>query len=134
MTEPTELEPIEPRYAEKLSAAGVRTMERFLSIGSSRRGRQTIAMTTGISEKLVAAWINRADLTRIDGLSHSHSSMLEQAGVKGVPELATTNAQTLHLKLQALQDQGTLNASAPPLTEIEQWIAKAKALPRKIEH
>lgn len=134
MNKITELELIEPRYAEKLSAAGVQTVERFLGIGASRRGRQTMAMTTGISEKLVAAWVHLADLTRIEGLQPAHSSMLAQAGVKSIADLAVTNAPTLHLKLEALMDQGSLDRPAPPLPDLERWIAAAKVMPRNIEH
>lgn len=134
MTDLPQLAPIEADYASKLDAAGVRSMEQLLHIGASRRGRQTIAMTTAISEKLVYSWVNRADMTRIDGLTHKHSVMLAQAGVSALPELATTNAVTLHLKLQALHDQGDITDELPELADIERWISAAKMLPRKVEY
>lgn len=128
------LAPIAEHHARKLIAAGVCSTAQLLQIGASRRGRQTIAMTTAIKEKLVYNWVCRADMARIEGLDHQHAEQLEQAGVIALPELATTNAQTLHLKMQALHDQERSDGALPELGELERWITAAKTLPRIVEY
>jgi hypothetical protein len=55
-------------YADKLVSAGIKTTEKLLEIGSSKKGRSEISRKTGITEKLILEWVNRADLFRIKGV------------------------------------------------------------------
>lgn len=134
MSDIAQLGPIAEPSARKLQAAGVCSTAQLLQIGASRRGRQTIAMTTAISEKQIYTWVRRADMLRIEGLDSQSAEQLEQAGVSALPELATTNAQTLQLKMQALHDQNRSHGALPGRAELERWIASAKTLPRIIEY
>ena len=46
-----QIEGIGPAYAEKLSAAGIKTTEALLEKCAAKKGRVQIAEATGISEK-----------------------------------------------------------------------------------
>ncbi len=66
------LEGIGKRYAAKLRKGGIGSQNKLLEVGSTRKNRSTIARECGISEKLVLACVNRADLCRIKGVSEQH--------------------------------------------------------------
>ncbi len=65
MTKLTEVEGIGATYAEKLVAAGCTTQEQLLTDCGKPAGRKALAEKSGISDKLILKWANRADLARI---------------------------------------------------------------------
>jgi len=95
MTKLSEIEGIGEAYSAKLMDAGITSIENLLKTCSEKKGRKELAETTGISEKLVLNWANRADLARIKGVSTQYADLLEAAGVDTVPELAQRNAEKL---------------------------------------
>jgi predicted flap endonuclease-1-like 5' DNA nuclease len=82
---------IGPSYAEKLGANGIKTLEKLLEAGSSKKGRTEISEKTGITEKLILEWVNLADLFRIKEIGEKYSDLLEEAGVDTVVELSKRN-------------------------------------------
>lgn len=82
-----------------------------------KSGRRESAEKTGISEKLLLGWANRADLSRIRGVSTQYADRLECAGVDTVPELAQRNPENLRARMAALNEEHNLVRScnmAPP--------------------
>jgi predicted flap endonuclease-1-like 5' DNA nuclease len=121
-------------FAEKMAQAGIETTEALLTAGSTPKGRQVLAGETGISEKNILKWLNRADLARIKGIGTQYADLLEAAGVDTVPELAQRNAANLHQKMAELNATRNLVRRIPALSAVEGWIATAKQLPRVIEY
>ena len=72
------IEGIGPAYANKLNDESIRTTDALLKMASTRRGRSELADRTGIPEKLILEWVNRADLMRVPGVGEACSSMLHQ--------------------------------------------------------
>ena len=134
MTKLVSVEGIGEVYAQKLTDAGVRSIEDFLKKGSSPAGRKEIAETTGISEKLVLEWINHCDLFRIKGVGEEYSDLLEEAGVDTVPELAQRNAANLFAKLVEVNSAKKLVRKLPVESQVADWIEQAKQLPRVITY
>ncbi len=134
MTKLATIEGIGEVYAAKLEAADVHTMEQLLEKGQKPACRKAIAETTGISGKLVLKWINRADLSRVKGISTQYADLLEFSGVDTVPELAQRNAENLHAKMAEINEEKSLVRQLPALKSVEDWIAQAKELPRAIEY
>ena len=121
-------------YGEKLQAAGIRNVEDLLDKGCTPQGREEIANTTGISEKLVLRWVNMADLYRIHGIGKEYAELLEAAGVDTVPELAQRVPANLLEKMTAANAQRKMVRRLPVLSQVESWVAQAKNLPRKINY
>ena len=117
-------------YREKLRAAGIRNVEDLLDKGHSAAGRQEIAATAGVSEKLVLRWVNMADLYRIHGIGKEYAELLEAAGVDTVPELAQRIPANLLEKMTASNAQKNMVRRLPVLSQVESWVAQAKSLPR----
>ncbi|MBN1639748.1 MAG: DUF4332 domain-containing protein [Anaerolineae bacterium] len=134
MAKVTMIEGIGPVYAEKLAAAGVRSVEGLLKAGATAAGRQALAEETGISVNLILEWTNRADLFRIKGVSEEYSDLLEAAGVDTVPELARRNPQNLLAALQETNAAKSLVRRLPSLSQVEGWVTQAQALPRVLTY
>lgn len=128
------IEGIGARNATKLRKARIRTTEALLKRGATRRGRKDVATTTGISEKLILGWVNRADLMRVKGIGQEYSDLLEAAGVDTVKELRNRNSKNL---LQAMIDVNAkkrLVRRLPTLGMVERWVKHAKELDPVVSH
>lgn len=134
MTKLTKIEGIGATYAEKLQAAGIDSIEALLEQGATSSGRQSIVAQTGISDKLVLDWVNRADLMRVKGIGEEYADLLEAAGVDTVPELAQRNPDNLHAKMVAVNQDKHLVRRVPGKLQVANWVAIAKELPRIITH
>jgi predicted flap endonuclease-1-like 5' DNA nuclease len=121
-------------YAEKLKAAGIATTEALLEQGATRDGRARIAEATGISGTLVLRWVNHADLFRINGVEAQYAELLEAAGVDSIPELAQRVPANLASRLAEVNDQKKLVRKLPSETQVADWVAQAKTMPRMVHH
>ena len=127
-----EIEGVGPAYAEKLTAASVKTVEALLESGATVAGRKGLAEQTGISDHLILTWVNHADLFRIKGVAGEYAELLEAAGVDTVPELAERNAANLHAKLTEINESKHLVRRVGSEADVEKWIAEAKTLERAV--
>lgn len=123
-----EIEGIGTVYAEKLQAAGVATTEELLKKAATKKGRETLAEETGISEKLILKWANHADLFRIKGVAGQFAELLEAAGVDTVKELRHRVAANLVAKLEEVNEARNLCNRVPTVTEVQRMIDQAKEL------
>ena len=134
MTRLTQIEGIGATYAEKLEQAGFSTIEALLERGASSAGRKELVAETGISATLILKWVNRADLARIKGIGEEYADLLEAAGVDTVPELAQRNAENLYAKLGEVNAEKHLVRRLPAASQVADWVAQAKELPRKVTY
>ncbi|MDD4964065.1 MAG: DUF4332 domain-containing protein [Gallionella sp.] len=134
MTKLSDIEGIGAVYAEKLVAAGVTTQENLLAAGSTKKGRKDMAEKSGISEKQILNWVNRADLSRIKGVGTQYADLLEFAGVDSVPELAQRKSENLHAKMVEVNTEKNLVRKLPTASQVQDWVAQAKELPRVVMH
>ncbi len=134
MAKLSDIEGIGETYSDKLEAAGISSLENLLSSACEKKGRKDLAEKTGISEKLILSWVNRADLSRIKGVSTQYADLLECAGVDTIPELAQRNAENLQAKMAEVNEQKNLVRKIPTTSQVTDWVAQAKELPRMINH
>lgn len=134
MAKLTDIKGIDEASAEKLKVAGATTQASFLTACGDKKGRKEVAINTGIDEKEILGWLNRADLARIKGVSTLYADLLELAGVDTVPELAQRNATNLHAKMDECNTEQKLVEKMPAASQVEEWVTQAKALPRAIHY
>lgn len=134
MTKLADIEGIGSVYAGKLEAVGIRSIEKLLETCCEKKARKDVAEKSGVSEKLILEWVNRADLARIKGVSTQYADLLENAGVDTVPELAQRKAENLHAKMKEVNEQKKLVRQCPGLSQVESWVAQAKTLPRIVKY
>ena len=128
------IEGIGETYGEKLKALGIRSKAALLEAGATKKGRAQLAAKSGIGEKLVLEWVNRADLYRVTGIGTQYADLLENAGVDTVVELAGRKAENLVEKMRLVNAEKKLVRQLPALSKVQDWIAQAKKLPRKVSY
>jgi predicted flap endonuclease-1-like 5' DNA nuclease len=128
------IEGIGASYAKQLRKAGVRTTNSLLEKGADRRGRQELAMKSGISEKLILEWVNLADLFRIKGVGEEYSDLLEEAGVDTVKELRNRDAKNLHQTVLDTNAKKRLVRRPPSLSMVQSWVQQAIKLPPVVSY
>jgi predicted flap endonuclease-1-like 5' DNA nuclease len=134
MAKLTDIRGLSDAQAETLKDAGITTQEKLLELCGEKKSRKEIASSTGIDEKDLLEWLNRADLARIKGVSTAYADLLELAGVDTVPELAQRNSENLHAKLVEINDEKSLVQQMPSAGQVDEWVTQAKELPRAIHY
>lgn len=134
MTKLSEIEGIGEAYEKKLVDAGITSIEDLLTKGSERKGRTVIAKKTAVAEKLILKWVNRADLSRIKGVSTQYADLLEAAGVDTIPELAQRNPDHLQVKMAEVNEEKKLVRKVPSPSQVHGWVEQAKKLPRIVNY
>jgi predicted flap endonuclease-1-like 5' DNA nuclease len=130
----TRIEGIGEAYAEKLGTAGIKSTDDLLAKAADKKGRETIAASTGISEIVLLKWVNQADLQRIKGVGEEYGELLERSGVDSVPELAQRNAANLAAKMAEVNATLKLTGSVPSETTVAGWIEHARTLGKVVSH
>ena len=129
-----EIEGIGPAYAEKLSAADVKTTDDLLKLCCDARGRKSTSEKTAVSEAQLLKWANMADLMRISGVGSEYSELLEAAGVDTVKELRNRNAENLAAKMAEVNETKKLTRTVPSEKVVKGWVEQAKTLDPLITH
>lgn len=128
------IEGIGETHETTLEAAGITSVEALLSACATKKGRVDLAEATGISEKLILRWANRADLMRIKGVGEEYSDLLEAAGVDTVPELAMRKPENLFKKMLEVNEEKSLVRKLPTHAQVESWVKQAADLPRVLTY
>lgn len=121
-------------YGKKLRDAGVNNTDMLLEAGSTRKGRDELAVKTEIASKLILEWVNHVDLFRVKGVGEEYADLLEASGVDTVPELAQRRADNLHKKMAEVNGEKKLVRQLPSEKQVQEWIDLARDLPRKIQY
>ena len=129
-----EIEGVGEKYAEKLIAVGIKTVEELLENCAKKSGRSKLAEETGISEKLILTWTNHADLMRINGVGGLFAELLEAAGVDTIKEFRNRVAANLQPKLEEVNEQKHICGRVPTLSEVERMVEQAKKLEIKVTY
>ena len=128
------IEGIGHKYATKLRKARVRTTEALLKNAANKKGRRQLGEKTGISEKQILEWVNRADLMRIRGVGEEYSDLLEASGVDTVKELRRRNAANLLTAMIEINKKKDLVRRLPTEGMVQRWVDHAKQLDPVVTH
>ena len=123
-----DIEGVGETYAEKLTVAGIDTVEKLLERCASAKGRAEVAAETGISEKLILRWTNHADLFRIQGIGPQFAGLLEAAGVDTVKELRHRVPANLEKRITEVNEARNLTGRVPSVKELTKMIEGAGTL------
>ena len=134
MAKLSEIKGITIRISYSIEAQGIKTVEALLQACATSKGRKELAANTGLADKDILTWANRADLSRIKGIATQNADLLEAAGVDTVPELAQRNPENLHEKILEENNKHRIVSKMASLNQVKDWIAQAKELPRVITY
>jgi predicted flap endonuclease-1-like 5' DNA nuclease len=114
--------------ATRLRKCRVRTTEALLKTASTRSGRKELSTKTGIPDKRILQWVNRADLMRVKGIGSEYADLLEVAGVDTIRELRRRNPANLLETLVVLNTRKRLVRRLPTEGMVSGWIDEAKVV------
>lgn len=134
MAKLSEIKGITIRISYIIEAQGIKTVEALLEACATSKGRKQLAADTGLDEKDILTWANRADLSRVKGIATQNADLLEAAGVDTVPELAQRNPENLHETILEENNKNRIVSKMASLNQVKDWIAQAKELPRVITY
>ncbi len=129
-----DMEGIGPVYSKTLGENDINYIDELLDAGATRKKRQELAETTGISSLIIMDWVNMADLHRINNIGEEWSDLLEEADVNTVVELAQRIPEHLFTKLVEINESKNLVRRLPNQKQVEDWITQAKLLPRIVQY
>ena len=132
----TTIEGLGEKYAKPLRENGIKTVEKLLEAGATRKGRKELAQITGLGDKRILEWVNRADLMRVKGVSKQYSDLLEAAGVDSVKELRRRNAANLAEAMEKTNSRrkNKLVKRTPSEKVVQSWIDHAKQLDAVVKY
>ncbi len=122
------IEGIGQKNATRLRKHGIRTTEALLKKGATRADRRRLAEETGLDQKRILAWVNRADLMRVKGVGEEYSDLLEAAGVDTVKELRKRKAENLIKRMVEVNQSKRLVRRLPTASMVERWVSHAAEL------
>ncbi len=128
------IEGIGHKHATRLRKARVRTTEALLRHGATKRGRRQLADKTGLAERQILEWVNRADLMRIKGVGEEYSDLLEASGVDTIKELRRRNAANLLTAMIEINRKKSLVRRLPTEAMVQRWVEHAKDLDPLVTH
>jgi predicted flap endonuclease-1-like 5' DNA nuclease len=134
MAKLTAIEGIGTAGAAKLGKAQVGSTTTLLARGATAAGRKELSKASGVSEKVLLEWVNRADLMRIKGVGEEYSDLLEAAGVDSVPELGKRKPANLTMAMAEVNTRKKLVRQLPTEAKVADWVAQAKKLPKVVKH
>ena len=120
--------------ADKLRAIGINNCLDLLKQGYHAKGRADIAAKSGLPGRNILTWVNHVDLYRIKGVGSEYADLLEASGVDTVVELAQRNPTNLFDKMIGLNAEKKLVRKTPTQSQVQDWVAQAKDLPRVITY
>ncbi len=129
-----DIEGVGDQYADKLRAIGIASTDSLLEKGATAKGRADIVTKSGIGAKLILRWVNHSDLFRIKGVAGQYSELLEAAGVDTVVELSKRKADNLYEMMVKTNGEKRMVRALPSQDKVTDWVAQAKALPRKVQY
>jgi predicted flap endonuclease-1-like 5' DNA nuclease len=134
MAKLTSIEGIGDVGAGKLAKAQVGSLATLLARGATVAGRRELSKASGVTEKRLLEWVNRADLMRIKGVGEEYSDLLEASGVDTVPELAKRKPANLLEAMTTVNTKKKLVRQLPTEAKVTDWVAQAKKLPKVVKH
>jgi predicted RecB family nuclease len=130
----TTIASMEHREATRLRKAGIRTTESLLKAAATRTGRRRLARETGLDEKDILSWANRADLMRVPGIGSEYADLLEATGVDTIRELRRRNSDRLLEAITETNLRRRVIRRLPTPAMVSDWVADAKEIDPLVAH
>jgi predicted RecB family nuclease len=120
---------IKEREARKLHDAGIHSTDELLRRAPGPEQRRQLAKQTGIGGARIDQLARCADLLRLQNIGPEFVMLLEAAGVKSIPNLATLSPPALTKKMAALNRTRHIANPAPDEAQTRDWVSQAAKLP-----
>lgn len=116
--------------AAKMRVQGIHDVDDLLGAATKYHAREHLARKLGIGTPVLTDIVDRANLSRIRGVSTVYANLLETAGVDTIKELSHRVPAHLYVKLEAVNRSNTLTERHPSEHMVENWITQARKFDR----
>jgi hypothetical protein len=120
---------IKDREARKLHGAGIHSTDDLLHRAVGPAERKQLAKETGLPGGRLDQLARCADLLRLSDIGPEFVILLETAGIKSVPDLATMDPAALTKKMAALNKSRHIANPPPSEAQVRGWVSQASKLP-----
>ena len=120
---------IDQNTTDRLAAAGIRSVEDLLKVGTSASDRAALAVQADVPIAEVEELVRLADLARVPGLKSIRARLYLDAGVRSVADLAARDAEGLTSILREFVAETGFDGIAPLAGETRHAIEIARKLP-----
>lgn len=119
---------------KSLTDMGINSVEKLLKDSATPAMRSGVASKLGISPMRLLKFAQQADLFRIPGIAGQYSNLLQEIGIKDVPDLGSRNAGNLLGLITDHNEKNDLVDRIPKEDEVLGWIDAAKGSDTIIEY
>ena len=129
-----EISGVDSNDVEKLAALGITHSKHFFERGKTRKKREALSASTGISMEDLLELAKLSDLARIRGLGAAFTRLFYEAGAETLEKLSEFDPEILFQKVHAINDEKKLTKTVPPRKDFYQYVEMAKDLPKVVEY
>lgn len=125
---------VNPEYADRLSAVGIKNAEQILELGKTDIGRQKLSDKTGIPPEAILEFVKLADLSRIEGVKGTRARLYYDAEIDTVEKMSKWNPEKLRAYLIEFVNKTGFEGIAPLPKEARNTVEEAKRLPKIVKY
>lgn len=129
----SELSMISEEAQKKLAEAGIKNTASVYDKVLTKEDRRKLAESIGVSEKEIELIAGLTDICRIRWVNHTFSQILYRLGNKSAKEVADADSDTMHRKVNELNNQKGIFKGSIGLGDITACIEVAGALEHELK-
>jgi predicted flap endonuclease-1-like 5' DNA nuclease len=122
------------RIRSALKRQRINTCGQLLRAAADAEHRARLARDASLDPGVLLTLVQRADMTRVNGIGAVFGLMLEELGIKEVAALAAQDPHKLHARLRRYNEEEGIARRSPTPEEVADWVEQAKALPVLISY
>jgi predicted flap endonuclease-1-like 5' DNA nuclease len=122
----SEIKGVSASLAKSLAALGITDSDQLLLAAVDPDELKALASNLGISENVLAALANRADLMRVPGIGPAYTELLNDAGINSVADLRAAGSGLYDQLVKAGETLGV--KGLPKQAEVAAWVGAAKEM------
>ena len=111
-----------------LKARRITSCGQLLDAAGRSDKRAQLSRMTNLDLDLLTMLVQRADMSRVNGVGAVFGMMLEDLGVRDVQSLASQDAVQLHDELRSYNQEERLARRSPTPEEVLDWVTQAKGI------
>ncbi|HEV7473881.1 MAG TPA: DUF4332 domain-containing protein [Pyrinomonadaceae bacterium] len=110
----------------RLRQHGIYTTADFVQVGTRLRGAVRLAALLEVDRQRLNEWLARAQLLMLEGINSQTASLLFDAGIRGLNDLASLTPEQVISRCEK-QNGTPVSAKHLALAQVERWIKSASA-------
>jgi hypothetical protein len=125
---------VNPEYAGRLEAAGIKNVDQMLQAGRTPDDRQALAERTGIPLDAILEFVKLSDLSRIGATRAVRARLYYDAGIDTPSKIAQFEPEEFRATLIGFVERTGFDGIAPLPKEARHTVTDARKLPQIIEY